>query len=98
MLCSVAFSQGFLLLYARYEGYISSAKNRNYTANGCNCSSRRPPCNAARLSRAGWSEWLPQIPGVQKIRECDGVCSFYLAPHDGKPLPPYKPGNTSRSS
>ncbi len=29
---------------------------------------------------------------TKKITECHGVSSFYLAPHDGKPLPPYKPG------
>jgi uncharacterized protein len=29
---------------------------------------------------------------VKKVSECADVCSFYLAPHDGKPLPPFKPG------
>lgn len=29
---------------------------------------------------------------VEKQPECDDVCSFYLAPHDGKPLPPFQPG------
>jgi uncharacterized protein len=29
---------------------------------------------------------------VQKIPECHDVFSFHLAPHDGKPLPPFKPG------
>jgi hypothetical protein len=28
----------------------------------------------------------------RKVRECRDVCSFYLAPHDGKPLPPFHPG------
>lgn len=28
----------------------------------------------------------------RKIEEADGVCSFYLVPHDGKPLPPFYPG------
>jgi len=28
----------------------------------------------------------------QKVAECDGICSFYLAPHDGRPLPEFKPG------
>ena len=29
---------------------------------------------------------------VKKISECHEVESFYLAPHDGRPLPPFKPG------
>ncbi len=37
-------------------------------------------------------------PGLRKFRiqrkvpECPGVCSFHLTPHDGKPLPSFKPG------
>lgn len=27
-----------------------------------------------------------------KVLEADGICSFYFAPHDGKPLPPFHPG------
>lgn len=29
---------------------------------------------------------------VKKVCECDDVNSFYLAPHDGRPLPQFKPG------
>lgn len=29
---------------------------------------------------------------ARKEMECENVCSFYLAPHDRKPLPPFKPG------
>ena len=28
----------------------------------------------------------------RKVKEVEGVHSFYLAPHDGKPLPPFLPG------
>jgi ferredoxin-NADP reductase len=28
----------------------------------------------------------------RKVHEADGICSFYLVPHDRKPLPSYKPG------
>ena len=28
----------------------------------------------------------------KKVSEADGICSFYLAPHDGKPLPRFEPG------
>ncbi len=29
---------------------------------------------------------------IDKVMETDDICSFYLAPHDGKPLPPFEPG------
>jgi hypothetical protein len=29
---------------------------------------------------------------ARKVPEAEGVCSFYLEPHDGKPLPPFEPG------
>jgi hypothetical protein len=28
----------------------------------------------------------------RKVRECEAVCSFYLRPHDNKPLPAFHPG------
>ena len=29
---------------------------------------------------------------AKKVLEADSVCSFYLEPHDGRPLPPFEPG------
>lgn len=29
---------------------------------------------------------------AQKVVEADSICSFYLTPHDQKPLPPFEPG------
>ncbi len=29
---------------------------------------------------------------AKKVIECEGVASFYLTPHDKRPLPPFKPG------
>lgn len=29
---------------------------------------------------------------ARKVQEGGGICSFYLRPHDKKPLPPFKPG------
>lgn len=29
---------------------------------------------------------------MRKVKEGGGICSFYFAPHDKKPLPPFKPG------
>ena len=44
--------------------------------------------NRSELSWNGFRKFVI----ASKKSECDEVCSFYLAPHDGKPLPPYQPG------
>ena len=40
------------------------------------------------LSWDGYRKFVLQ----RKILEANNICSFYLAPHDRKPLPPFKPG------
>ena len=42
----------------------------------------------ARLAWNGYRKFVVQ----RKVLEADGVCSFYLVPHDRKNLPLYKPG------
>ena len=39
----------------------------------------------------GWSGYR-KFTVAQKITECADVFSYYLVPHDRKPLPPFKPG------
>src|SRR5690349_958836 len=49
------------------------------------------PCREtepARLVLNGWRKFVV----AKKAPECDDVCAFYLKPHDGKSLPPFKPG------
>ena len=49
-----------------------------------------PAAQAARQS-AAWSGFRKfRVDG--KVLEADSVCSFYLAPHDGRPLPAFLPG------
>jgi uncharacterized protein len=49
-----------------------------------------PAAHASRQS-AAWSGFRKfRVDG--KVLEADSVCSFYLAPHDGRPLPPFLPG------
>lgn len=43
------------------------------------------------LASHGW-EGARKFVLARKIPEADGVHSFYLEPHDGKPLPRFKPG------
>jgi len=42
-------------------------------------------------SEASWNGFR-KFRIVEKKRESDEICSFYLAPHDGKPLPTFQPG------
>ncbi|MEO5722614.1 MAG: 2Fe-2S iron-sulfur cluster-binding protein [Chthoniobacterales bacterium] len=38
-----------------------------------------------------WNGWR-KFTVSQKVMECADICSFYLAPHDGRPLPDFLPG------
>ena len=40
---------------------------------------------------ASWNGYR-QFVIDRKIEEADGICSFHLVPHDGKPLPEFTPG------
>ncbi|KAK3068128.1 Nitric oxide oxidoreductase [Teratosphaeriaceae sp. CCFEE 6253] len=39
----------------------------------------------------GWTDWRDFVI-ADKVRESDEITSFYLKPQDGKPLPPFLPG------
>ncbi len=46
---------------------------------------------ASDKAQAAWSGFRKfRVEG--KVLEAEGCCSFYLAPHDGRPLPAYLPG------
>ncbi len=48
-------------------------------------------CREAEQAQAGWNG-LRKFVVAKKTVECDDVCAFYLRPHDGRPLPAFKPG------
>jgi ferredoxin-NADP reductase len=48
-------------------------------------------CREAEQARQVWNGWR-KFTVTRKTRECEDVCSFLLTPHDGRPLPPFKPG------
>jgi ferredoxin-NADP reductase len=48
-------------------------------------------CEEVEQGRFRWNGYR-KFSVAKKARECDDVCAFYLKPHDGKPLPPFKPG------
>ncbi len=42
-------------------------------------------------AKSGWNG-IRKFTVEKKVLECADTCSFYLKPHDSKPLPPFKPG------
>lgn len=48
-------------------------------------------CREAEQAQAGWNG-IRKFTVAKKNRECEDVCAFYLKPHDGRPLAPFKPG------
>lgn len=48
-------------------------------------------CREAEQAQTGWNG-LRKFAVVKKIGECEDVNAFYLKPHDGRPLPAFKPG------
>jgi hypothetical protein len=48
-------------------------------------------CQETEQLKLTWSG-CRKFEVVKKVVECEEVASFYLAPHDKRPLPPFKPG------
>lgn len=52
-----------------------------------------PTVNARKVEDAGWSGFRPFKVARRVIEDpAEQICSFYLAPVDGQPLPVFKPG------
>jgi ferredoxin-NADP reductase len=45
----------------------------------------------AEQAEAGWNG-IRKFSVFKKVSQCDDVNAFYLKPHDGRPLPAFKPG------
>lgn len=48
-------------------------------------------CHNAEQVQLVWNGYR-KFKVAKKLTECADVCAFYLQPHDGKPLPAFKPG------
>ena len=48
-------------------------------------------CREAEQAQSGWNG-LRKFSVAKKVPQCDDVNAFYLKPHDGRPLPAFKPG------
>ncbi len=47
--------------------------------------------NHQRQLQLSWTGYRKFIV-TKKVEECDAICSFYLKPHDGLPIPDFRPG------
>ena len=48
-------------------------------------------CRELEQSQSGWNG-CRKFTVARKVAECEDVNAFYLKPHDGRPLPAFKPG------
>jgi hypothetical protein len=48
-------------------------------------------CREAEQAKSGWNG-IRKFAVVKKVSECEDINAFYLKPHDGRPLPAFKPG------
>jgi ferredoxin-NADP reductase len=48
-------------------------------------------CSGLLQAQAGWNG-LRKFAVAKKVQQCENVFAFYLKPHDGRPLPQFKPG------
>lgn len=48
-------------------------------------------CREAEKAESGWNG-IRKFAVAKKVAECEDVNAFYLKPHDGRPLPLFKPG------
>jgi ferredoxin-NADP reductase len=48
-------------------------------------------CREAEQAQSGWNG-IRKFAVVKKVSECEDINAFYLKPHDGRPLPAFKPG------
>ena len=51
----------------------------------------RQRIQSVEQAKSAWNG-IRKFTVEQKVAECDDTFSFYLRPHDGKPLPAFKPG------
>jgi len=82
----IAVARGLLQIYSdRQQQRLALAKLR------LQIQEANLRCQEAEQSKLVWNG-NRKFTVAKKSRECQDVCAFYLKPHDGKPLPAFKPG------
>jgi ferredoxin-NADP reductase len=99
---AVVFGGGLLaLLFAQGAIYLASGLRAAWYDRGERKLARRRlelaikaaklQCEEIEQRKLSWNGYRKFVV-CKKVKECEDVYSFYLKPHDGKPLPPFKPG------
>lgn len=93
LLLAVLLFQGFLTLYLTLRRIYFEREHQSLSRQRLQwlIKTAALQCREVEQTRLHWNGYR-KFQVTKKITECQNVCSFYLAPHDGKPLPPYKPG------
>ena len=93
ILLGVLLAQAILLLYGTLRRLYYERESRliNRQRLQLMVKAAAIQCREVEQAKLVWNGYR-KFRVAQKTVECEGVCAFYLAPHDGKPLPPFKPG------
>ncbi len=85
--------QALLMLYSRVRRTFQERRERELSRQRLELLVKTATLQfqEAEQSKMVWNG-LRKFTVARKVRECEDVFSFYLAPHDGKPLSPFKPG------
>lgn len=92
-LLALLFLQGLILVYSHMRRMYRDRKQHELTRQRLELQIKTAMIQheEAEQSRLVWNGYR-KFTVAKKVLECEDVYSFYLAPHDGKPLPPFKPG------
>ena len=85
--------QALLMVYARFRRLAAERRARELSHRRLELMVQTAMIQhqEAEQSKLVWNGYR-KFTVAQKVCECEDVFSFYLKPHDGKPLPPFKPG------
>src|SRR5437868_2748029 len=92
-LLGILLSQTMLMFYERLRGLYYERRERELARRRLELLIKTATLQfqEAEQSKLVWNGYR-KFTVSKKCRECEDVYSFYLTPHDGKPLPPFKPG------
>lgn len=93
VLLGVLLLQSLLMLYSRLRRTYQERRERELSRKRLELQIRTATLQyqEAEQSKMVWNGYR-KFTVARKVRECEDVFSFYLEPHDGKPLPSFKPG------